>query len=150
MSNYWDAIVWIDRSEAKVFHVGAGHEDKIVVHSHTSAQQLHREKHHELGSKQRVDVEFFHRIIATLNHTGGTLITGPGNAKFELKEYLDRHRPDLGDRVFGVETLEHPPTSELIAVAHRFFATRGHRHPAPTGPDTRRKDTPGTPESIKH
>jgi hypothetical protein len=150
MSKHWDSIVWIDRSEAKVFHVGATDEEKIVVHSHTSAQALHRQPHHEEGSKETIDVEFFHRIVATLDHSGGILIAGPGNIKFELKEYLDRHRPDLGARVFGVETLEHPFTAELLAVARRFFATRAHRHSEPTGPDTRRKDTPGTPESIKH
>ena len=149
MSKYWDAIVWIDRGEAKVFHLGADEDDKIVVHSHTSTQQLHRQTHHEEGSKETVDVEFFHRIIATLDHTGGTLITGPGNIKFELKEYLDRHRPDLAARVFGVETLEHPLNEELLGMARRFFATRGHRHSAPTGPDTRRKDSQGAPASIK-
>jgi stalled ribosome rescue protein Dom34 len=148
MSKYWDAIVWIDRSEAKVFHVSATEDSKIVANSHTSTQRLHHQASSESG-KEAVDGEFFHRICGALNHTGGTLITGPGNAKFELKNYLDKHRPDLAQRVYGVETLDHPGDAELLALARRFFNARSHRDMAEAGPDTRNKDTKGAAESIK-
>jgi hypothetical protein len=69
MSKYWDAIVWIDRSEAKVFHVSATEDSKIVVNSHTSTQRLHHQASSESG-KEAVDGEFFHRICGALNHTG--------------------------------------------------------------------------------
>jgi stalled ribosome rescue protein Dom34 len=117
MSEYFDAIVFIDRREAKVFHFGARDDVKLAF-THASAQRPHH----------AVDEAFMHTVVGSLDHTGYTLIVGPGNAKFELQTYIGRTRPDLAARISGIETLSNPADAGILAVAREFFRKRGHRH----------------------
>jgi stalled ribosome rescue protein Dom34 len=87
-----------------------------------------------------VDDEFLHRIVASLDHAGHTLIAGPGNSKFELQTYMQRHKPDLAARISGVETLENATDSGIVEMARRFFRERGHRHATPPQPNFRHND----------
>jgi hypothetical protein len=56
-----------------------------------------------------------------LVHTGAILLTGPANAKSELNNYIAEHRPDLAERVRGVEALDHPSDAQIVAIARKFF-----------------------------
>jgi stalled ribosome rescue protein Dom34 len=115
-------IVWVDHREAKLFNVLGSEHDDVVINSHTSVQRLHHQASKDPG--QAVDVEFFRRIVAALNHTRGMLITGPGNAKFELKRYIEEHRPDLAPRVSETE-LDTPGEAGLRALANDFITRSG-------------------------
>jgi stalled ribosome rescue protein Dom34 len=115
-------IVWVDHREAKLFNVLGSEQDDVVINSHTSVQRLHHQASKDPG--QAVDVEFFRRIVAALNHTRGMLITGPGNAKFELKRYIEEHRPDLAPRVSETE-LDTPGEAGLRALANDFITRSG-------------------------
>jgi stalled ribosome rescue protein Dom34 len=122
MSNIRHAVVWLDHSEAKVFRFSGGEDSEIDIHSHTSLQRLHhRREGWEAGGNPPDDTEFFKRIVGALDHTGGTVITGPGNAKAALKTFIDNHRPTVASRVFAVETLDHPDSDALLALGHRYF-----------------------------
>jgi stalled ribosome rescue protein Dom34 len=127
MSEYNDAVVFIDRREAKVFHFSADDDLKLVF-EHTSAHRPHHEADHEDATKHAVDDGFMATVVASLGTTGCTLIVGPGNAKFELQTYIVRTRPDLAVRISGVETLSNPQDSGILALAREFFRKRGHRH----------------------
>jgi hypothetical protein len=76
-----------------------------------------------------VDQEFLQRVTATLTHTGAILITGPANAKLELKNFLLEHRPDLAQRISGVEPLDHPSDGDLLSLARKFFKADDRMHP---------------------
>ena len=121
MSARYNAIVWINHREAAVFHVNAAEDIKLVIDSHTSVQRLHHQGHPDGTAHQPVDTEFFARIVAALNHTGGTLIAGPGEAKHEFDRYLNLNRPDLAARALILPTNEHPNDAELIALAREHF-----------------------------
>jgi hypothetical protein len=41
---------------------------------------------------------------------------------------MERHKPELAARISGVETLDDAEDSGILALAHQFFRTRGHRH----------------------
>jgi stalled ribosome rescue protein Dom34 len=127
MSEYVDAIIFIDRHLAKVFHVSATDEVKCLI-EHTSAKRRHHQADHEDGTQHAVDDEFLHRIVASLDLAGHTLIAGPGNSKFELQTYMERHNPKLAARISGVETLNSATDSGIVAMARQFFRERGHRH----------------------
>jgi stalled ribosome rescue protein Dom34 len=129
MSEYFDAIIWIDRHKAKVFHFSASEDVKLVI-EHTSAQRRHHEGNHEDSTKHAVDVKFLQSIVQAIDPSDGTLILviGPGNSKFELKNFIDHHRPQLAPRICGVETLDDPNDAGILALARQFFKTRGHRH----------------------
>ncbi|MGD0502672.1 MAG: hypothetical protein ABSD02_08005 [Steroidobacteraceae bacterium] len=139
MSEYLDAIIFIDRHLAKVFHVSATDDVKLLI-EHTSAQRRHHQADHEDSTQHAVDDEFLHRIVASLDHAGHTLIAGPGNSKFELQTYMQRHKPDLAARISGVETLENATDSGIVEMARRFFRERGHRHATPPQPNFRHND----------
>jgi stalled ribosome rescue protein Dom34 len=116
------AVVWLDHTEAKVFRFDGVGESEVNIHSHASLQRLHhRPEGWEAGGNPPDDTEFFQRIIGALDHSGNTVITGPGNAKAALKAFMDRHRPDLASRVLASETLDHPSTELLLALGRRYF-----------------------------
>jgi stalled ribosome rescue protein Dom34 len=144
MSEYLDAIIYIDRHQAKVFRVSATDEVKLAF-DHTSAQRRHHQADHEDSTKHAVDDEFFHRIVGSLDHTGHTLIAGPGNSKFELQTYMARHNPELAARISGVETLDDAKDSGIVAMARQFFRKRGHRHTTSPEPSFRHNDEPFKP-----
>jgi stalled ribosome rescue protein Dom34 len=127
MSEYLDAIIFIDRHLAKIFHVSDTDDIEFSI-EHTSAQRRHHQADHEDNTLHAVDDAFLHRIVASLDHTGHTLIAGPGNSKFELQAYMERHKPELAARISGVETLTSATDSGIIAMARQFFRERGHRH----------------------
>ena len=139
MSEFLDAVIFIDRHLAKIFHVSPTHDVKVLI-EHTSAQRRHHQADHEDGTKHAVDEEFLHRIVASLDHTGHTLIAGPGNSKFELQTYMERHKPDLAARISGVETLDAATDSGIVAMARQFFRERGHRHAMQPEPNFRHND----------
>jgi stalled ribosome rescue protein Dom34 len=141
MSEYYDAMIFIDRREAKVFHLSADERVKLEF-LHTSAQRRHHLADHEDGTKHAVDDEFMHGVVGSLDHSGQTLIAGPGNSKYELQKYMQQHAPDLATRIAGVETLDDPNDGAILELARRFFRTRGHRHGLRPEPSSRHFDTP--------
>ena len=119
MSARYHGIVWIDPRQANVFQISTTEESKITINSHVSVQRLHHQN--AAMNPHPVDTQFFGRIVAALNHTGGTLIAGPGEAKFELNRYLKRHRPDLDAQVYGADTPDPPGDAGLVALAREYF-----------------------------
>lgn len=66
-------------------------------------------------------------MIAELSGLDAVLILGPGEAKCELKQRLDRH--NLGTRAAPVETADGMTDSQLAAKVHEYF--HGTTAPAP-------------------
>jgi len=133
MSEYVDAIVFIDRHEAKLFHFSAKDEVKLVL-AHTSAQRRHHQANHEDGTKHAVDDEFMRSIVDSLGHEGNTLICGPGNSKYELQAYMQKHTPKLAAHISGVEELAGPRTATFSPrrgnSSTRVIGMESYRNPA--------------------
>jgi stalled ribosome rescue protein Dom34 len=125
MSARYYAIVWINHNAAEVFRVNAIEESKLVVNSHTSLQSLHHRGHIDGSEHHPVDTDYFARIASALNHVGGMLLAGPGEARFELGRYLGKNRPDLASHVHELDTPDHPGDVELIAMARDHFHLSG-------------------------
>jgi stalled ribosome rescue protein Dom34 len=121
MTDHFHAIVWIDHRETKVFHFNATDVDKVVIPSHATQHHIHHKANATGSGHVGVDKEFLKRVTAALTHTGAILLTGPANAKIELKNYLTEHSPDLAKRISGVESLDHPTDGVLIGLARKFF-----------------------------
>jgi hypothetical protein len=43
--------------------------------------------------------------------------------------YIRKHQPHLGERISGVETLDHPSDGALVALARSFFKADDRMHP---------------------
>jgi stalled ribosome rescue protein Dom34 len=128
MTEHYHAIVWIDHREAKIFHFNKTDVDKVVVPSHAADHHLHHKANTTGSGHLGIDKEFFDRVIAALTHTGAILITGPANAKTELKNYMLQRRPDLAKRISAVESLDHPTDGALVALARKFFKADDRMH----------------------
>ena len=142
MSEHFDAIIFIDRREAKVFLFSATSDIKLVL-MHTSAQRRHHQAYHEDGTQHAADDDFMREVVGSLDHGGNTLICGPGNSKYELQGYMQQHTPALAAQISAVEDLDEPSESGILAVARNFFQTRGHRHQRLPKPSERHFDVPG-------
>jgi stalled ribosome rescue protein Dom34 len=128
MSEHYHAIVWVDHRDARIFHFDATDVERVVVHSNAAGRHLQHKANTTGSGHKGVDKDYFNRISAALTHTGAMLIAGPGNAKTELKHYIDAHHPDLARRISGVETLDHPSDGALIALARRYFKADDRMH----------------------
>ncbi len=125
MSKGYHAVVWINHAEAKIHRFDEDHELAMDLHSHTSLQRLHHTRTGwEAGGNAPDDTEFFGRISGALEHSEGTVITGPGNAKTALKAYLDHGRLNVGAHIVAVEAMDDlPPAEELLALGRRYFVS---------------------------
>jgi stalled ribosome rescue protein Dom34 len=123
------AVLWIDHQAAEVFRLDASEQAKLVVNSHTSLQSLHRQNGHDGREPAPDDKSFFARVAATLNHLGGILLTGPGDARYALLRYLRAARPDIAARSETMETVLHPGDATLIAIGRAHFGLDVRRSP---------------------
>ena len=121
MPTHFHAIVWIDHSRAKVFHVGLSGENEIILHPHLPTRHLHH-KANSIGSGHvGLDKEFFAQVMNAVCDAGEILVIGPASAKTELAKYLRDKHPQIADRVVAVEAVDHPSDAEIVAYAKRHF-----------------------------
>lgn len=129
MSNHYHAVVWIDHREAKVFQFSATDVDHTTVRSSHPDQHIHHKANSGDSGHAPVDNEFFERVAQAISQAAAILVTGPANAKTELVAYIRKHQPHLGERISGVETLDHPSDGALVALARSFFKADDRMHP---------------------
>lgn len=132
MPTHFHAIVWIDHSQAKVFHVGLSGEDEITLHPRLPTRHIHH-KANSIGSGHAgLDKEFFAQVMNAVADAGEILIIGPASAKTALAKYLREKYPKVGERIVAVEAAEHPSDREIVAYARKHFkiGTEGSHHQA--------------------
>jgi hypothetical protein len=67
---------------------------------------------------------YYDAVIASIRDAESILIFGPGEAKGELKERLEKHK--LGERIVGIETVDRMTRNQIAAkVRERFPGARG-------------------------
>jgi stalled ribosome rescue protein Dom34 len=105
------AAVWIDHEQAKIFHVGEDRFDEAVIH----APNKHVRR--DPASAE----QFYHQVAAALASAGEILVVGPGSAKLDLLKHVQRHDRALGEKIVGVETVDHPTDKQLVGFIRRYF-----------------------------
>ncbi|WP_315755529.1 MULTISPECIES: translational machinery protein [unclassified Bradyrhizobium] len=121
MPTHFHAVVWLDHSEAKVFHIGLTGADELTLHPHLQTKHLHH-KANEIGSGHAApDKNFLEEVAHALDDAGEILIIGPASAKTELAKYLHDKHPAVGKRIVGVEVADHPTDRQIVAYAKQHF-----------------------------
>ncbi|WP_315774693.1 MULTISPECIES: translational machinery protein [unclassified Bradyrhizobium] len=121
MPTHFHAVVWLDHSEAKVFHIGLTGADELTLHPHLQTKHLHH-KANEIGSGHAApDKNFLEEVAHALDDAGEILIIGPSSAKTELAKYLHEKHPAVGKRIVGVEAADHPTDRQIVAYAKQHF-----------------------------
>ena len=121
MPSHYHAVVWIDHTQARIFHVGLSGEDEMILHPHMPTQHLHH-KANSIGSGHvTFDKAFLDSVTNAIADAGEILITGPGTARTELATHIRKHEPKIGERIVAVEPSDHPTDGEIIAHAKKYF-----------------------------
>ncbi len=121
MPTHFHAIVWIDHSQAKVFHIGLSGADEVALHPHLPTRHLHHKANSTGSGHAAPDGEFFAQVMGAVSDAGQILIIGPASAKTELAKYLRDQHPGIGSRIVAVEASDHPSDHEIVAYAKQFF-----------------------------
>ena len=128
-SHHYHAVVWIDHREARVFHFNAEDVERLVLHPDHPTRHIHH-KANSIGSGHAsADHDYLHAVAESVADAGAVLITGPANAKTELVEHIRVHDPQLTKLIVGVETVDHPSDSQLVAHAKKYFMAADRMRP---------------------
>jgi DNA-binding MurR/RpiR family transcriptional regulator len=121
MPTHFHAVVWLDHSQARIFHIGLTGDDEVTLHPHLQTKHLHH-KANSIGSGHAApDKEFLAQVTSALADAGEILIIGPAGAKTELAKYLREEHNAIGERIVAVEPADHPSDREIVAYAKRHF-----------------------------
>ncbi len=128
MTHQFHAVVWLDHREARIFAFGGGDVQFQRVRSEQPGRV-----HHKAGSigagHATADPDYLAAIAKALGPAREILLTGPAEAKTELTHWLEKHAPDVAERILGVETLDRFTDGEIVAFARRFFAREDRMKP---------------------
>jgi stalled ribosome rescue protein Dom34 len=117
------AIVWMDSKEAHVFRFNAVDVEEERVKDRLPFRKIHHKAGVVGAGHSHLDHAYFDEIAQALDGVQEWLLTGPGKAKEELSSYVQRSLPQLKERLYGIESLDHPTQGELLRHARRFFKT---------------------------
>ncbi|MEB0059477.1 hypothetical protein [Variovorax sp. LG9.2] len=109
------AIAWIDHHRAQILTIDATYMLAEQVVSH-----IHYTRHHD--SKTRSEHAFFAEICEALAGVDQLLVAGSPLAQSDFRRYIDSFQPLVVGRVVHWQAMEHPSTTELIALARRYFS----------------------------
>ena len=127
--------LWIDHKKVTIVTVADKGEEMGIVMSKAGKQPRRSgdsplkgpyEPHHvpAQDSLQRTFTEhlnmYYDAVVASIRNAESVLILGPGEAKGELKERLEKH--GLGGRIAAVETTDKMTDRQLSARVRQFFA----------------------------
>ncbi|MBT9489279.1 MAG: hypothetical protein IV093_17380 [Rubrivivax sp.] len=119
------AVVRIDHQSAEILQFDTEHvqAQKIKAHSHHTAQH---------GSAVRTQHEFFGTVCDALAGIPELLIAGSHTAQADFRHYVDKHRPALLPHILAWETVDHPTTPQLVALARAVFLKIDRMNGVPT------------------
>ena len=118
---HYHAVVWLDHSEAHVFHFTPEDVQKLTAQS----TDLRPHQHHKRGSSgsgnAKEDHAYFEHVTGLLKGAQEILVVGPAKAKLDLIKHIHKHHQDTVPKIAGVETLDHPTDGQLVAYARKYF-----------------------------
>jgi stalled ribosome rescue protein Dom34 len=75
------------------------------------------------------DQQFYHEVVEALKGAQEILVVGPANAKLNLVKHIHSHDPQMSDKLIGIETVDHPSDSQLLAYARKYFRAADRMRP---------------------
>jgi stalled ribosome rescue protein Dom34 len=118
------AVVWIDHEHAQLVTVDSDPVQvrKFAAHHHNTSQH---------GSQVRTGHAFFGEVCDALTDVREVLVTGAHKAQADFRHYVEKHRAHVAPRIVGWETVDHPSTGQLAALARKFFVKHDRMSGAP-------------------
>lgn len=113
--SFFHAVVWIDHHTAKILQFDASQVLAQQVSEHVHCTRQH-------GSNVRSEHEFFSEVCDATKGIAEVLVVGSHTAQADFRHYVEKHRAEVALRIVGWETVGHMSTSELFAMARRYFS----------------------------
>ena len=114
--------VWMDGTEARIFHVTSEGFDEMTLHS--PSHRVHRHPKDQLTRTHNHPDDhqkFFRDVAAALGDAQQILIVGPAITKVQFLRYLHKNHVALEARVIGVETVDHPTDRQIVAYVRQHL-----------------------------
>jgi stalled ribosome rescue protein Dom34 len=106
------AVVWLDHSEAHIV---------MFDREHVEAQRVKSRSHHPHQGKAGEDSVFFADIAKALTGTREVLVTGPGMARNQFRDWCNNHQRKLAAGIVDSVPSDHPSDGQLAALARQYF-----------------------------
>ena len=90
MTAHFHAIVWIDHSQAKVFHIGLSGENEVIVHPRMPTKHLHHKANSTGSGHAAPDKEFLAQVMNAVSDAGEILIIGPRQREDRIRQISPR------------------------------------------------------------
>ncbi len=126
--------LWIDHKKAVIVTLTEEGEEMGLIVSKAEKQprrtgeapmkgpsERHRvpdENSHERAFKKHLNI-YYDAVVASIHEAGSIFIFGPGEAKTELKERLEKN--GLGKCIVGIETVDKMTDRQIGAKVRRYF-----------------------------
>lgn len=129
MTSHNHAVIWIDHSEARIFHFNAEDVDTLVLHPDHPTRHIHH-KANVVGSGHAAeDQKFLHAVAEAIGGAKEVLVTGPAATKTMLVKHIAHHDPQMLPCIVGVESSDHPTDGQIVAHARKYFTKADHLTP---------------------
>ena len=106
------AVVWLDHCEAHIV---------MFDREHVEAQRIKSRSHHTHQGKPGEDSVFFADIAKALTGTREVLLTGPGMARNQFRDWCNNYQRKLAAGIVDSVPSDHPSDGQLAALARRYF-----------------------------
>lgn len=127
--------LWIDHKEAIIVTLTGKEEEVGLIESKVEKQlrrsggsplkgpfethRVHDQDSHERAFKKHLNT-YYDTVIASIRDAESILIIGPGEAKGELKERLEKHK--LGKRILDIETVDRMTRNQIVVKVRQRFS----------------------------
>ena len=116
MANY---VIWLDSEKAKIF---ALHPEEVSEKTLVRTEIRHHNAAEKEQNKHKNAEKFYHEVATALSSAHEVLLVGPGEAKVHFQAHLkNHHHAQVGSKIVGVETIDHPSDGQIVALAKKFF-----------------------------
>ena len=106
------AVVWMDHQEAHVV---------MFDREHVEAQRIQSRSHHKHQGKAGDTAAFFAEVAKALVGTREVLLTGPGLARNEFRDWCAVHQKSTAATIVDSIASDHPSDAQLAAMAKQYF-----------------------------
>lgn len=106
------AVVWLDHQEAHVL---------MFDREHVEAQRIHSRSHHKHQGKSNDLAQLYGDTAKALHGTHEVLLTGPGRARDEFRDWCQQHDAALAKAIVDSVPSDHPSDAQVVAMARQYF-----------------------------
>ncbi len=107
------AVVRMDHNEAHVL---------MFDREHVESQRVKSRSHHKHQGKGGAQTATFYAEVAkALEGTHEVLLTGPGAARNEFRDWCQAHAKAVASTIVESLAADHPSDNQLVALARQYF-----------------------------